>query len=353
MFEGATSFIGALNDWDVTSLSYPASMFKGATSFNQPLNNWDMSNVTYTGNMFQGATSFNQPLNNWDVSKVSYAASMFEGATSFNQSLDSWDVSGMGYMAGMLSGTGLSVKKYDALLTAWASQPLKQGVPFGVSGLAYCMAGAARQSLIDNYHWTITGDSQCTLPVTQTADFSVLGSNEDNAVSKAKLTVVSSDCYEILTPSLAVLGSSGISTSEPGVTIVGGLGYNLECNSPGGTSTATITLGRHFEDLSKLRIYKKTGSANLQDITNQVTIENRESETGTLTSIEYTLVDGAAFDEDGVANGTIVDPLYIGYYMTPGASDDLANTGVDSRLAIAVAVVAIVSGLWVLRRRIV
>ena len=103
MFFGATSFSQSLNSWDVSSVDKMISMFYGATSFNGDISGWDVSSVTDMSHMFNGATSFNGDISGWDVSSVEDMANMFNGATSFNQSLNSWDVSSVTDMGSMFS----------------------------------------------------------------------------------------------------------------------------------------------------------------------------------------------------------------------------------------------------------
>ena len=54
-------------------------------------------------------------------------------------------------------GSNLSQENYENALIAWSSLPtLQSNVPLGANGIPYCIAESARQSLIDDYGWTIT-----------------------------------------------------------------------------------------------------------------------------------------------------------------------------------------------------
>jgi hypothetical protein len=97
-----------------------------------------------------------------------------------------------------------------------------------------------------------------------------------------------------------------------------------------------------------MRIYKEA-SGTLTDITHQVTLANTNGKT----VLSYEITDGGSLDEDSVANGTIVDPIYIGVIGDAGGS--LANTGFNVyalfALAAAHSLVQSQSGVKVLRRQ--
>ena len=124
-------------------------------------------------------------------------------------------------------------------------------------------------------------------------------------------------------------------TAPSDVTILGGLGFTLDCTN-GATTAVTLTLGSQA-DLSKLRVYKDTAGT-LTDITSQVTLTSVNGKT----VITYTLTDGGDLDEDGLANGTIVDPIFIG--TLPGAGDMLASTGINIWLLIGAGSIALLVG---------
>ena len=70
-----------------------------------------------------------------------------------------------------------------------------------------------------------------------------------------------------------------------------------------------------------------------------------------VTTISYTLQDGQDFDEDELANGTIVDPLYIGVEANTPASPaggSLASTGTNILVAVAAAAGLVATAVIVL-----
>lgn len=101
LFNGASSFNGDINSWDVSSVTDMSYMFSSAYDFNTDISSWDVSSVENMKGMFEGAESFNQSLNSWDVSSVTNMELMFLEAEVFNQSLDSWDVSSVTSMTDM------------------------------------------------------------------------------------------------------------------------------------------------------------------------------------------------------------------------------------------------------------
>jgi hypothetical protein len=99
-----------------------------------------------------------------------------------------------------------------------------------------------------------------------------------------------------------------------------------------------------------MRIYKEA-SGTLTDITHQVTLANTNGKT----VLSYEITDGGSLDEDGVANGTIVDPIYIGEVMgassTPPGSGLLASTGVNVYILLAAAA-TLFAGAFIFWRRV-
>lgn len=154
-----SDFNGDISGWDVSQVTNMASMFSNAEDFNVDISNWNVSNVTTMQSMFFGARSFNRDISGWDVGSVATMQSMFFDADSFDQNLGDWDVSAVTNMAQMFGSSGMTSLNYDRTLLGWSEQSLQNDVELGASGVMYC-SNLARQALIDNFNWTITGDSQ-------------------------------------------------------------------------------------------------------------------------------------------------------------------------------------------------
>jgi surface protein len=156
-------FTSDLSGWNVSKVTNMNNMFNGAVAFNSELSAWNVNKVTNMHSMFENAWAFNKDISSWDVSSVTDMGSMFNTASAFNQDLSPWNVSNVTTMATMFEGSKLDSTHYDALLEAWSLLPLRTAVPLGATGMSYCYGQLARQTMIDNYAWTITGDANnCT-----------------------------------------------------------------------------------------------------------------------------------------------------------------------------------------------
>ncbi|MFC4095192.1 BspA family leucine-rich repeat surface protein [Euzebyella saccharophila] len=164
MFQEATSFNNSINDWNVRAVTTMQDMFNGASSYNQSLNNWRVNGVTNMERMFRNATALDQSFDQWLIGTVSMRE-MFHDATSFNQYLGDWNIENVTNMQGMLDDTALSRENYDNTLISWSEQNPTPGINLGANTLPYCDAVEERQSMIDNFGWTFSGDVlDCPIP---------------------------------------------------------------------------------------------------------------------------------------------------------------------------------------------
>ncbi|NME70897.1 BspA family leucine-rich repeat surface protein [Flammeovirga aprica] len=190
MFSEASSFNGDISNWDVSSVTDMTSMFRDASSFNGDISLWDVSSVKYLGSMFSEATSFNGDISLWDVSSVAFMPNMFNGATSFNGDISNWDVSSIHFMNGLFTDSGLSTDNYDRILKGWSALPkLEDGVQLDAS-VEYCESSAERQSLIDNYGWTINDGGLCEEVLAK--DFVIVVDGSTTEINFPSVTTASS-----------------------------------------------------------------------------------------------------------------------------------------------------------------
>ena len=163
MFFSAESFKSNLSSWNVGAVNDMSSMFWNAGQFNSDISNWDVSDVVTISAMFQNASFFKSDLSNWDVGNLIYSTFTFSGAAEFDSNLNDWNISNVLSMSSIFDDSGLSTNNYDAILLGWAQQDLMPNVAVGATGVSYCISEDARQSLIDNYGWTINDEGyDCT-----------------------------------------------------------------------------------------------------------------------------------------------------------------------------------------------
>ncbi|MEC7756056.1 MAG: BspA family leucine-rich repeat surface protein [Bacteroidota bacterium] len=238
MFENAESFNQNIGSWDVSSVTNFGSMFRGASVFNQDISEWDMSAATSMNSMFKNASAFNQNISGWNLTTgdngITSMNNLFENATAFDQDLSAWDISGVRSLNSIFSHSGMSVANYDATLIGWAAQQLQSDVNFGVEGLQYCAGAAARQSLIDNFNWTIENDSQACSATVTIADVSA---NEDDGAITVTLT---SDAFVVDGFTVDVSTSNG--TAEAGTDFTAVTAETITfAGTVGETQSFTIT----------------------------------------------------------------------------------------------------------------
>ena len=170
IFEECTNLINLnLEGWSMSSTVSILRLFKNCSNLINVvgIEDWDLSNCSNLYETFMGAGLFNQNINNWTVKTVFgvNATRMLQYCISFDHSLDNWDVSQFNGMSNFMLDVNLSVNNYDSTLISWANSGVYPNltVSFGTSQYSY-EAASARQTLIDDYGWTITDGGQAVSP---------------------------------------------------------------------------------------------------------------------------------------------------------------------------------------------
>ena len=127
-------------------------------SFLQSIEQWGEIKWSSMKGAFQGEVNLViNVTDNPDLSNVTDLSQMFSGATNVDIDIGGWDVSTITNMTEMFKDVNLSTDNYDSLLNQWSQQTLQNGVVFDAGGSKYRVDfNASRQSIIDNFGWTIS-----------------------------------------------------------------------------------------------------------------------------------------------------------------------------------------------------
>ena len=330
---------GGGDDWSVT---IPGTSLTGVHAYQTGQNDWYIRSIDGAGNIADGYSTVSYYYSGIAPSApTDLTASLSSTVTnsytfSWTEPVSSNGVKGYHYVVNAVPTVANTTFVAVASLGPLAINPAQNGC-----NTFYVVAEDNSSQINWANYATVTfgcGDSFDinTLPT---------GANAatDDTVKKAVINVTSEVCYAIDEPSVTTLGTSNVTAPTAGIKLLGGIQFSLNCTMAGGSANVALALGTQFGDISKLRAYKNTG-ASLTDITSQVTFINKVVGGATKTILTYSLVDGGSLDEDGVVNGAIIDPIYIGEVAgagttaptpttpttttTPAQTDDtLADTG--------------------------
>ncbi|UKB82702.1 BspA family leucine-rich repeat surface protein [Chryseobacterium sp. MEBOG06] len=172
MFGDTNLFNQPLGNWNTSNVTDMSYMFDN-TAFNQPLSGWNTSKVITMEHMFHEARNFNQDLKGWDTSKVTNMNEIFHD-TVFNQNIGRWDLRSLVTATNMFLNSSMSCQNYDKTLAEWSQNAvtpnninISSAYPLIYSNTA---AVSARNNLINNKGWTISGDTynaSCNLSISE------------------------------------------------------------------------------------------------------------------------------------------------------------------------------------------
>lgn len=154
----------------------------------------------------------------------------------------------------------------------------------------------------------------------------------------------------LLSPRSLVDGRAVVASN---ITLIGGLDFTLSNCNTGDSTDVVYRLGQKVRNTSHLRVYKNNPDTNeTEDITRLVSFTTTEDG---VTALSYSLIDGGSLDQDGEANGTIADPIYIGI-LTSSLSEleedeVLAETGESVLIGLATASTLFVGAIALAVRR--
>ncbi len=154
---GCNIFNQPLSNWDFSNAYTMESFLGDAWAFNQDVSMWQTGNVQDMSGIFFRCGNFNSNIGGWNTSSAVTMFTMLESANIFNQDISGWDVSSVGNFNDFMKTTGtFSPTNYDLMLNSWSAQGVQSGLTINMGGTNYTASGeAARQSLIDDYGWTI------------------------------------------------------------------------------------------------------------------------------------------------------------------------------------------------------
>jgi surface protein len=122
---------------------------------------------------------------------------------------------------------------------------------------------------------------------------------------------------------------------------IGLMGFSLACGSAGATTTVKIIFDKVY-DTSKAVLRKNKSGVGFTNVEGGVTFAVENINGSNKTTVTYSLTDGGINDDDGIANGNILDPVGFGIPVT-----NLSATGmnIQSVLTLSIAGLVIVFSL--------
>ena len=195
-----------VKQWGTTAWSSLARGFYGCAHLQVSATDVpDLSGVNNLSEMFRECTILNGPANigSWNVLSVTNMTSMFLDATAFNQSLGNWALKHFANLTSIFTNSGLDCYHYSETLKGWSNN-IAYLVTLSADGRTYSPSAVdARNNLIENSAWTITGDvaseTECSDPLpVSLVSFSGQKNNENqNVLTWTTTGEINFDRFEI------------------------------------------------------------------------------------------------------------------------------------------------------------
>ena len=239
------NFAGDISSWDVSGVREWFQAFRDNIYFNSDISGWDVRNARNFGLAFYNCDSLTADLSSWNPERADSMGAMFQGSANINFDPSGWDFSRVRYTQGMFNGCNsmdfnlsalnltkllngqnfitstLSSANIDAGLNAWATQDLATNTSMGIgSGNCTLNGIAAKNKLINDYGWTITGaglDENAFIITVNTANAGGSASNQFTIPTFVgetyNYTVKTSDGQTIT----GITGNQTITFATPGI----------------------------------------------------------------------------------------------------------------------------------------
>ena len=227
-----------INTGEATDMSY---FYFRCLVYNQPLafvgGTAKVTNMSY---MLEYCQLFNQSLASLNTGKVTTMQRMMFACFVFNQSLASFDVTSLTGAAEMLRYCTLSKVNYDAILTSWAAQAVKDSVTFH-GGYSYTTVGGTgnigRTHLTGTHSWSITDngntfDNGKILIVNDDANVGIYNNAYPVMVDESLVGTV----YVVTD----LVGTAGYMTWA-NLQTMQAAGHDIQCHSKTHTNETTLT----------------------------------------------------------------------------------------------------------------
>ena len=180
--------------------------------------------------------------------------------------------------------------------------------------------------------------------------------NYDNVQDSTQPTVTSlpnpllGGVYTTIVASGACNTLQAVAMTTPGnIGAVAAWSYRLQCSESGQSGSVTIWIDHDYSS-AKLKALKDVAGT-YTDISNRVALATITQNTKRITKASMELTDGGSLDQDGLANGTIIDPLVIALDNSgAAASGQLASTGNDTISIALIGISSLSLGLYMLTR---